>query len=524
MDATVVVPTRNRPGSLRRTLRALAAQSTDRSWELVVVDDGSDPPVPRELSGAPPGWRLIRGDGDGPARARNLGWREARGRVVLFTDDDVEPDRGWVESALSELADHDEAVGVEGPVASPPWDPLRAISTQNGSPGGCLGGNIAIRREILKRLGGFYEDFPYVHCEDYDLAFRATELGPIVFAPGMRVLHHPRRLSVRQLGRRGRLGASEVVLFQRHRERYGRARRLPALAFPFLNAVIVWLRIARRAVRSPRDAARWMAVFTLYMCHLAAGVAGFARRRAADPRLLPVLVLTLGIATGALAGGSSAYAAQKRVLLVTEARGFVHESIPAATAFFTGLGRRSPRYDVVHLSGAAELTRRRLRHADAVLFANTSGELSLPNRRALLRFVRRGGAFVGTHSASDTLHSWPGYARMLGGGFARHGSVQPGRLLVAGRPHPITRGTPRAFALTDEFYEFESPPPKGTRVLVRLDPGSVSDELGQELPLVWARRYGRGRVFYDALGHFPATWSEPQQRSLVADGLRWVVR
>jgi GT2 family glycosyltransferase len=280
VDATIVVPTRNRPESLRRTLRALAAQRTDRSWELVVVDDGSDPAVPPDLSGAPPGWRLIRGEGDGPARARNLGWRGARGSVVLFTDDDVEPDPGWVESALSELDAHDEAVGVEGPVVSLPWDPLRAISTQNGSPGGCLGGNIAIRREILERLGGFYEHFPCVHCEDYDLAFRAAELGPIVFTPGMRVLHHPRRLSVLQLGRRGRLGVSEVVLFQRHRERYGRARRLPALAFPFVNAVVVWLGIARRAVGTPRDAARWLAVFTLYMCHLAAGVAGYARQRA----------------------------------------------------------------------------------------------------------------------------------------------------------------------------------------------------------------------------------------------------
>jgi Glycosyl transferase family 2 len=209
-----------------------------------VVEDGSDPPVPPDLSGGPPGWRLVRGEGDGPARARNLGWREGRGSLVLFTDDDVEPDPRRVENALTRLATDDEAVGVEGPVASLPWDPLRAISTQNSSPGGCLGGNIAIRRQVLERLGGFYEDFPCVHCEDYDLAFRACELGPIVFAPGMRVLHHPRRLSVLQ---------------------------------PFANAVVVWVGIARRAVGTPRDAARWLAVFTLYVCHL---VAGYARQRA----------------------------------------------------------------------------------------------------------------------------------------------------------------------------------------------------------------------------------------------------
>src|SRR6185436_5874454 len=170
------------------------------------------------------------------------------------------------------------------------------------------------------------------------------------------------------------------------------------------------------------------------------------------------LALALVVMAVALIGAADASAAQQRVLLVTEARGFVHPSIADASAFFARLGRRSSRYDVVHLAGAAQLTRRRLRHADGVVFANTTGELPLPDRRAFLRFVRRGGAFVGTHSASDTLHSWHAYARLLGGEFARHGSVQPGRLVVAPRPHPVTRGLPRTFSLTDEFYEFTAPP------------------------------------------------------------------
>ena len=39
-------------------------------------------------------------------------------------------------------------------------------------------------------------------------------------------------------------------------------------------------------------------------------------------------------------------------------------------------------------------------------------------------------------------------------------------------------------------------------------------------PLAWWRRYGRGRVFYDALGDFPATLEQPHQRRLMADGIR----
>jgi type 1 glutamine amidotransferase len=219
-----------------------------------------------------------------------------------------------------------------------------------------------------------------------------------------------------------------------------------------------------------------------------------------------------------------AEAAQDRVLLVTEARGFVHDSIPAAEDFFVGLGERSARYDVVALrGGAAGLTGRRLRRAAAVVFANTSGELPLPDRPAFRRFVRRGGAFLGTHSASDTLHGWPAFEGLLGGEFERHGAVQPGRLLVARRQHPVTSGLPRSFTLTDEFYEFRVPVPPGTRVLVRVDPESLADEEAPELPVVWARRYGQGRVFYSALGHPQSAWQHPLHRRILRRGLAWAI-
>jgi hypothetical protein len=79
---------------------------------------------------------------------------------------------------------------------------------------------------------------------------------------------------------------------------------------------------------------------------------------------------------------SAAQAAERRALLVTEARGFLHPSIATATDFFIDLGDRSRRIDVIHLQrGAEQLTPRRLRKADGVIFANTSGELPAPTAR-----------------------------------------------------------------------------------------------------------------------------------------------
>jgi type 1 glutamine amidotransferase len=96
-------------------------------------------------------------------------------------------------------------------------------------------------------------------------------------------------------------------------------------------------------------------------------------------------------------------------------------------------------------------------------------------------------------------------------------------LIVRSPRHQITRGLPRSFDLTDEFYEFAESLPSHTRVLLSLDPDSVTDEVGADLPLVWARRYGAGRVFYDALGHLPATWRMRLHRRTIVRGLEWAL-
>ena len=52
---------------------------------------------------------------------------------------------------------------------------------------------------------------------------------------------------------------------------------------------------------------------------------------------------------------------------------------------------------------------------------------------------------------------------------------------------------------------------------------SVSDEVGRKLPLVWARRYGEGRVFYSGPGHLKETWRNRIVRCLVTRGLAWAL-
>jgi glycosyltransferase involved in cell wall biosynthesis len=248
---SVVIPTRDRHASLRRTVAALAAQDTAREWELVVVDDGSVPPVgPDALPGIDRA-RIVRCEGGGPARARNAGLAAASGDVVLFTDDDTEPAPTWIEAAAAHLDAHPGDLGVEGVVASPEYDPLYAHSLVNDAPGAYWTCNVGFRRAVLVEIGGFSSDYPYPHCEDLDLAYRALRRGSIGFARGMAIVHHPRPLTARQWMLRGRMTTSEVVLFDRFRERFGRAARLPARLFPLASAAGVWRTMAREARRGP---------------------------------------------------------------------------------------------------------------------------------------------------------------------------------------------------------------------------------------------------------------------------------
>jgi glycosyltransferase involved in cell wall biosynthesis len=256
---SIVVPTRARPALLARCLLALADQEVDESYEVIVVDDGTqEAAAPRSSDGLD--LKVLRSFGRGPAVARNVGVKAARGEIVLFTDDDTVPGRGWVREAVAHLDAHPHHVGVEGWTTSVAFDPLYEHSIQSRGGHTFLTCNIAYRRETLVRLDGFFEGFPHPHCEDLDLGFRALQVGEIGTSPEMVVVHPPRDVSVRDIVRRGRLAASELRLIARHPDRYLNDGASPA-AVVIRGFGLRWVRRAakeRRAlVRSPRRAARF---------------------------------------------------------------------------------------------------------------------------------------------------------------------------------------------------------------------------------------------------------------------------
>ena len=239
--------------------------------------------------------------------------------------------------------------------------------------------------------------------------------------------------------------------------------------------------------------------------------------------MAPLLVLG---ACGSVGGSSpvpAPTASGREVLALTATAGYRHASIPAAVGLLRTLAGRDRRLRVTVLDRAEQLTPARLRGAAAVAFVSTSGPLPLDERqrRALVAFVRRGGGLVGFHAAAATLGGWPTFGRMLGGVFAGHPYHRVGRVVVEDRATPMTRGLPAAWRTDEEFYFFRTDPRRTAHVLLRLDVGSVGGPPRADRPLAWCRREGRGRVFYDALGHAPAQWRDRRQRTLVRGGLAW---
>jgi GT2 family glycosyltransferase len=241
--ASVVIATRDRPADLRRCLDALGRQADAPPFEVVVVDDGSIPPL--RAADLPSGTRLLRGDGRGPGAARNAGVAAARAATILFTDDDTIPGPAWVRAACAALAAHPDAVAVEGTTVTAPYDPLYARSVA-GAGGAYLTCNIAYRRSVLDAVGGFADVFPHPHAEDLDLAYRALSRGPIAHEPAMRVEHPVTPASLGSLVRRGRFLGSEVTLRSRHPDRFGHVVERGPL----------WLQVVQGAARGQVRAAR----------------------------------------------------------------------------------------------------------------------------------------------------------------------------------------------------------------------------------------------------------------------------
>jgi uncharacterized protein len=248
-----------------------------------------------------------------------------------------------------------------------------------------------------------------------------------------------------------------------------------------------------------------------------------------------LLALAGGAAGAALTTGPiRAQSASKRMLVVTHTAGFRHSSIPVAQETLQELGRRTGLWETELATNAEEVARMitadNLKRFDVVVFANTTGELPISDagKEAFLAWLRGGKAFVGMHSATDTLYKWPEYGRMIGGYFDGHPWHQKVTVKVEDTQHPATRHLGSSFEISEEIYQFRDWSRDGKHVLLSIDTGSIDAGKGKradrDYAVAWVRDEGQGRVFYTSLGHGEDVWRDPRYQQHLVGGIAWAMR
>ena len=197
---SVVVATRDRHERLRALLDCLAGQTVGaEAFEVIVIDDGSRDATPALLAdlAATGGLQLqvlTQVSSQGPAAARNRGWRAARAQAIAFTDDDCEPVAEWL-AALVVAATEAPGAIVQGKTLPNPREVdrlsafARTLEVTGPSPH-YQTANILYPRAVLEALGGFDENYGAPAGEDTDLGWRARDAGvPTTFVPEALVYH-----------------------------------------------------------------------------------------------------------------------------------------------------------------------------------------------------------------------------------------------------------------------------------------------------------------------------------------------
>lgn len=169
--------------------------------------------------------------------------------------------------------------------------------------------------------------------------------------------------------------------------------------------------------------------------------------------------------------------------------------------------------------------------------------MTTAGKQALLDAVAGGKGFVGVHSASDTFHTGENgggnnpirtqryknygdeadpYIKMLGGEFIKHNAQQEAVATVVSPDFPGMEKLGPEIKVKEEWYslkEFAA----NDHVLLRMETKTMEgpDYARPPYPLAWARSYGKGRVYFNAMGHRDDVWESAAYQSMLIGAIRW---
>ena len=216
-----------------------------------------------------------------------------------------------------------------------------------------------------------------------------------------------------------------------------------------------------------------------------------------------------------------------------------HRSIPAANMAIE-LFAKTGAYEAVFSNDLENFKYDNIRKFDAVFLNNTVGQIFVdPEIRAgLSRFVREGGGLAGYHGTSHASMDWPEFGEILGAVEGSH--REPTEMATVKIDDPtsplVAAFGGKSFVHQDEFYRFVEGPLSRDKVHVLMSMDIEKTDLNQgrgcgrpcvrpdaDYALSWIHNYGKGRVFFTALGHTPAFFATPNLSDFFFRGIQFVL-
>ena len=151
-----------------------------------------------------------------------------------------------------------------------------------------------------------------------------------------------------------------------------------------------------------------------------------------------------------------------------------------------------------------------------VLFYTDIGELTTEQEAGLLDYIEAGGGFFGLHTAAASFRESEGYHDMLNGFFNGHSPYMDFSVSISDTDHPITQGL-TDFEVKDELYYLKHNPDTSHHLMHAYD--NTKDETHV---MAFHHTYGKGRVFYFALGHDMVVLENPSFQEVIRRGVLWV--
>lgn len=231
----------------------------------------------------------------------------------------------------------------------------------------------------------------------------------------------------------------------------------------------------------------------------------------------------------------------RKLLVIESLEGMSHNTIPHTNVMLKGMGEKTGAWTTVFSNDLTNLRYPKVKEYDAVFLNSIVGEF-LPDatlRADLVRYVNEGGGLGGIHGSPWASRNWDEFAEMIGAQDAPH-RIENGVMKVYDKNNPIAAPfNYEDLPFREEYYRFEH---EGNtrlrwdkvRVLLTVDldekvtastdkPWAGYKRPDKVYPVAWIREYGKGRVFYNSLGHMPETFMRAEIVGHFLAGIQYIL-